>query len=672
MDDGDLAVSGIAYRQLVSMVNWWLRETALAGVPAKQIKLDNAFAPSGFEAASSITSTANGSLVSVSNIEQVNGHSLGGYMATSFMRLFGGAWNVQHATTFNSAGFRQSFASTIGTAFTQIQSLVGMSLGLNGFASQSQQDNIFAENGVSLTTNDWNNPVGFTQYGQRTGLFQEDGLQSVFNVLDLDPFSNHYLFKQTDLLALGSALEKLDGTMTFGKLNELIKVGSHDMKASYEGVLDSLRKALAGPDLELVPSGDIGNNPKSRDSYHATLTALQANPIFTSLMGKLVIRPGTGELRTYARNDFGAFIALRDLSPLYISGANAMGNAQLAELWQAARPSDYAAWTTDKSASVPTNFTDQWMTDRAALLQAVVTRNRQDNKTGQVFDVAASAGQVTLFDFADATSATGKTIFSTLRSGGVRLPEQNIAFGGDSADSLVGSDINALGDHLYGGGGNDTIDGKSGDDYIEGNDGGDALYGGSGRDTLIGGTGNDSLYGGSGGDTYYFNSGAGTDTIIDSDHLGSIVYRVANGTTSHLSGGVRLAGDAADVYRSYDVNAAGAVQFDNKFTYTVTGADLVITVTGDAGSSITVKDFASGHLGLTLSDQATVPAVILETEFDDRAYRGAGDGDIRDLGGVAHFNCISGTDFLMGPPGDDIFCFTNANSTNGCAWRIAA
>lgn len=50
----------------------------------------------------------------------------------------------------------------------------------------------------------------------------------------------------------------------------------------------------------------------------------------------------------------------------------------------------------------------------------------------------------------------------------------------------------------------------------------------------------------SGNDTSYFSSGAGSDTITDSDHLGSIVYRSANGTTGCLSAGLRQAGTTGD------------------------------------------------------------------------------------------------------------------------------
>ena len=63
---------------------------------------------------------------------------------------------------------------------------------------------------------------------------------------------------------------------------------------------------------------------------------------------------------TLARYDFGALIALQDLSPLYVSGTTAAAREKLAEIWQAGRASDYAAWLTDKTAAAPSTFTDSF------------------------------------------------------------------------------------------------------------------------------------------------------------------------------------------------------------------------------------------------------------------------------------------------------------------------
>jgi Ca2+-binding RTX toxin-like protein len=176
-------------------------------------------------------------------------------------------------------------------------------------------------------------------------------------------------------------------------------------------------------------------------------------------------------------------------------------------MWSSIRAADYTAWQADKTSGKPVAFTDQWIADRATLLQALVTRNTQNNTTGQIFDASAPAGQVTFFDFVDPANPAIKTILSTLSQGATTLPNQYIAFGGEGAESLIGTD-NKLADHLYGGAGADTLNGKGGNDYLEG---------------------------GVGSDTYQFTDQFGNDTVLDADGLGSIQIG-----TDTLTGGKQL------------------------------------------------------------------------------------------------------------------------------------
>ena len=91
---------------------------------------------------------------------------------------------------------------------------------------------IFPKKGINVISNTWN-LVGFRQYGNRIGLFQEDGDHT---------WSNHSMYKLTDLLSLGNALSQLDPTLHFPKLPALVSAGSNQMSASYEGVVDELRR----------------------------------------------------------------------------------------------------------------------------------------------------------------------------------------------------------------------------------------------------------------------------------------------------------------------------------------------------------------------------------------------------------------------------------------------
>lgn len=104
VDDVQLAIKGIPYKQVASMVNWWLRETAAVGnTSVKQIAALESATLSTFIGAPSATGT--GRLQGLAPIASVNGHSLGGYLATAFTRIFGNAFAVQQINTFNSAGF---------------------------------------------------------------------------------------------------------------------------------------------------------------------------------------------------------------------------------------------------------------------------------------------------------------------------------------------------------------------------------------------------------------------------------------------------------------------------------------------------------------------------------------------------------------------------------------
>ena len=106
-----------------------------------------------------------------------------------------------------------------------------------------------------------------------------------------------------------------------------------------------------------------------------------------------------------------------------------------------------------------------------------------------------------------------------------------VNFYGTSGDDLfynyTGFTSNLYGyagnDRLYGGWGNDTIDGGTGNDHLYGGDGNDSLdgwtgddrlYGGSGSDILLGYDGNDYLDGGRDGHVDYLYGEAGNDTFV--------------------------------------------------------------------------------------------------------------------------------------------------------------
>ncbi|GBU15301.1 hypothetical protein AwPolaro_06790 [Polaromonas sp.] len=333
----DLAVNGIPRQQLADMVNWWLRETGADGVSVRQIQSATSTEPGMYAAFEEASTTAIGTgrirAEDLVNGVEVDGHSLGGYLASAFTYLFKAQANVTHTSTFNSAGF------TLGSEakLLQLQNLVGPEYGLGRFPNASEQTNYFAVNGLNVATNDF----WFGQQGQRV---------EISNELDITQLGNHYMYKLTDVLALGAAMEKLDTSLTMATLNTLLKAGSNETAGSIEGLFDSLRKALQGPGILPTPIGDA-DDALSRKDYQESLSALQDGNAFKSLEGKLTITLASADLRAAARNSFAALVALQDLSPVVISGKDAAADALLATNWQSSRAADYAAWQSDKSAA---------------------------------------------------------------------------------------------------------------------------------------------------------------------------------------------------------------------------------------------------------------------------------------------------------------------------------
>lgn len=127
--DADLTFSGLARDQVVSMVNWWLKSTTPTAGLAAQIKivtpLDVELIASGYSVGAIVTAPPVQGDYSIPNPGSVvvNGHSLGGHLATAFARIFGNTGVVEHTYTYNSATFNPlspdkfaEIAAALGTA----------------------------------------------------------------------------------------------------------------------------------------------------------------------------------------------------------------------------------------------------------------------------------------------------------------------------------------------------------------------------------------------------------------------------------------------------------------------------------------------------------------------------------------------------------------------------
>ena len=245
LHDVDLAINGVASQQIVALINYVKRLEAGPGQAAQYgyevIAQVNGvdvyeFRQLGY-ADRVVLTNAQGNPVPFGRVT-VAGHSLGGHLATAFARLF--PEHTDHVYTYNSAGFHgssefrfQEFESGLGQPFGQ-------------FPNSGKQTNLYAENGVSVTTSD----SLFSQQGQRVPVFNEEST--------LIP--NHLIDKLSDSFALYNLLDKLDPSLTMSQIDVLFKAASNQMANTLEKGLQGLVKLFQNQDLEL--------STENRDAYY--------------------------------------------------------------------------------------------------------------------------------------------------------------------------------------------------------------------------------------------------------------------------------------------------------------------------------------------------------------------------------------------------------------------
>uniref|UniRef100_UPI001115030F calcium-binding protein n=1 Tax=Microcystis aeruginosa TaxID=1126 RepID=UPI001115030F len=99
---------------------------------------------------------------------------------------------------------------------------------------------------------------------------------------------------------------------------------------------------------------------------------------------------------------------------------------------------------------------------------------------------------------------------------------------------------------LYGGDGNDTLNGEAGNDELYGGNGNDILNGGSEDDYLDGGAGSDTIDGGSGNDTLYLDYSAQITPITITYTDTQVVTSGVGDTFKAIEGVNFLSGSGAD------------------------------------------------------------------------------------------------------------------------------
>ncbi|WP_421447906.1 calcium-binding protein [Ectopseudomonas khazarica] len=119
---------------------------------------------------------------------------------------------------------------------------------------------------------------------------------------------------------------------------------------------------------------------------------------------------------------------------------------------------------------------------------------------------------ITLGDGVVVVDVTEPTLVGDKKPIDIDTAEPGVQYGYDSLGNELTTDaVEVRADRLFGGTGNDLIQGLGDNDILNGNSGDDTLEGGVGRDQLFGQDDNDLLIGGSGGDV--LNGGLGDDRL---------------------------------------------------------------------------------------------------------------------------------------------------------------
>ena len=516
------------------------------------------------------------------------------------------------------------------------------------------------------------------------------------NDFSLNDFGDtHSLVLLVDSLNVQQTLAALDPQVEQSTLDAILRNASA-AKASttigtqgkaegdvMENTIDALRVIMLGPSAAKTPANMQGGtwaDIASRNTFYANLNALTDSAAFKAVAGKVTVGVSGKDLGGTARQDFASLLALVNLSPMALR-AKAGNEVAVENALKAASPDLYAQWSADKALNGEFagkgNFTDNWIADRATLISAVAQKNQRNIDTGLILDPTAGADRTYEIQHYGAPPLPGETqprleiLIVDNRPGQLR-PHQFIAFGDGSDNRLDGTNYQ-LGDHLYGGAGNDIVNGAAGADHLEGNADADQLDGGAGNDTLLGGSGDDTLtggaddqaadtlQGGTGVDTYRFSGHWGKETIEDSDGQGLI----------EVDGQVLQAGlkQSDGVYRSADGN----------ITYTeMAGADGAVDLLvsfKDKSDIITVRNWRTqaapgNNLGIGLNEaQPPAPPAPLIGDYakltngntytlDPHGYAStgpqAGAQDILVAGDDgANLSGLGGNDALQGGDGDD-------------------
>lgn len=489
------------------------------------------------------------------------GHSLGGYLAAAVKASFPATF--VSAYTFNAPGFVEHPGGLPGV----LQAIFGIPVPQLGVLD------VRGTAGLSI----------IAALGNHLGIPSPLEIESA-GALNFD---NHSIARLTQSLSVLKLLGELDPSLTLEQGNRLL--------ANASGVANQTHEALVGSLLHLLNGSSTALSIDDAQQLYSAILSLNGkgtngqytNAAFAVLAGNTSVKASDGSLGTQARTDFSAFLSLLTLSPIVLTGADTALQDRLRSVWN----STFTVWDKDRNLSAAdrdagkATYSDQWLADRAEMLRWLVVRNEQDSG----LEISSTFGMrpVTYGDVASDTRIH-------IGLSNVLVENAQVSFGGDAGDTLTGQ---SKGDHLYGGAGNDVLTGLGGTDYLEGN---------ADADTLDGGADNDTLLGGSGADVFVVGLNAGQDTILNPDSTDrlQLAGRTLNGagTFKRSASGVTVWVDSSQV--------------GTPVTYIHDAVSRELMLVG-AGSSVRVRDFDSGELGISVPlAPAPTPASTPATSFD--------------------------------------------------------
>ena len=299
-----------------------------------------------------------------------------------------------------------------------------------------------------------------------------------------------------------------------------------------------------------------------------------------------------------------------------------------------------------------------------------------------VLNYGVAGGQLTLLNYFYSDSANYRTDvldFTNADWTVTDIKNQVITKGTESGETIYGYNTGANriftyggDDNVYGGDGNDSLDGGNGADYLRGYDGNDTLLGQSGADDVRGDNGNDSITGGAGddymegnqgADTYFLTKTSGFDRINNYDSDNSIdVAKFSNVASTDLTEVVRYGNDLLLNY-----GPTGQLTLVNYFysdnasyrTDTLDFTDTDWTVTEVKNHVIT----KGTELAETISGYNSGPNNTFAYGGNDNVYGGDGNDNLDGGNGADLLQGYDGNDSLSGQADADDLHGDNGNDT---------